>query len=351
MIIPVYNVKKYLEQCLSSIIKEENSGEIEILVIDDGSTDGSGRIADFFAEKNSLIQVIHQENAGVAAARNTGMDLAKGEWLYFADSDDWLGKGAIGKMLARCRQSSDSDILLFDAWKEKGRRQSPWEHFKKERVWRSRSEIRALQRGVLYAPIAGGPGNIPLAAPWDKLYRSNFLTENKIRFHPELRVLDDMIFNMEAFGAAGKISYYKDRIYHYRVVPDSITNSYRPDRVCQDRKVFQYIRHYMERTFFGDKWEEKEKEQFLQAYHLRVIKSFSICCRLNFFHPENKKKTWQQVQYVKKVLETEPYSAAFAHVKLKNAEWRLKAVICAGRAGFGWGIYLLHLAQNVQSRL
>lgn len=346
IIIPVYNVEKYLEQCLKSVITEENSGKIEILVIDDGSTDGSGKIADFFAEKNSFIQVIHQENKGVAAARNTGMDLARGEWLYFIDSDDWVAEGAISKLLQRCAESSDSDIILLDVWKNVGNKEYGWEHFTCETVWSSKTEIRALQRGVLYFPSAGRMTRVPLAAPWDKMYRKEFLTEKGIHFLPELKVLDDMIFNMEAFGEAAKISYYKDKIYHYRLVSDSITNSYKKDRVEQDQKVWKYLDNYINKIVKSDEWKQEEKEEFLQAYYCRIIKSFSICCRLSFFNSQNRLGFGDKIKYVKKVLKTEHYKKAFYNVKLKNAEWKLKVMICMGRCRFGIGIYLLHMAQN-----
>lgn len=350
IIVPVYNVEKYLEQCLKSLTAESGLERTEVLVIDDGSLDCSGKIADSYAERYPHIQVIHQKNSGVAAARNVGMDLANGEWLYFIDSDDWIAEGAVGRLLQRCEQCLDSDIILFDAWKNIGSKECGWEHFDHEMVWSSQSELRSLQRGVLYFPSTGRGTKVPLAAPWDKMYRRKFLAGQGIRFLPELKVLDDMVFNVEAFGAAEKISYYKDRIYHYRMVSDSITNSYKADRIDQDRKVWKHLSDYMDQTFENDRWRPSEKNQFMQAYYCRIIKSFSICCRLSFFNTQNKSGFGNKIKYVKEVLETEPYKTAFCNVKLKNAEWRLKVMICMGRCRFGMGIYLLHVAQNILRR-
>lgn len=347
IIIPVYNVEEYLEQCLESVIAESGSEKTEVLVIDDGSGDGSGEIADSYAEKYPFIRVIHQKNSGVAAARNTGIELAGGKWLYFVDSDDWMSEGAASQLLKRCGQCSDSDIILFDAWKNIGNKEYGWEHFGKETVWNNKSQIRALQRGVLYFPSTGMATEVSLSAPWDKLYRREFLKEKGIRFLPELKVLDDMIFNMEAFGNAEKISYYKDRIYHYRLVADSITNRYKADRIDQDREVWKYLNDYMDKTFEKDSWKMEEKNQFIQAYYCRIIKSFSICCRLSFFNIQNERSFGDKIKYIKEVLRTEPYKTSFCNVKLKNAEWKLKVMICMGRCRFGIGIYLLHLAQNI----
>lgn len=349
IIIPVYRVEKYIRRCLGSILNGIRDENVEVLIIDDGSPDNSGKIADSCARKHPLIQVIHQENEGVAAARNTGIHLAKGEWLYFVDSDDWLADGAIDILLGKCLESADADIIMFDAWKNTGNRESSWEHFQKEAVWTEKKSVRRLQRGALYFQAANMATSVPLAAPWDKIYKRMFLLQQEISFQPELKVLDDMVFNMAAFGKANKVAYYKEKIYHYRYVPESITNSYTPDRIILDRKVWAYLNNYMIKSFQEDEWAEKDKDSFIQAYYCRIIKSFSICCRLVFFHPQNKKNLRHKIEYVKEILGTEPYQTAFHCVAMKNAEWRLKAVIIMGRLKAGGGIYLLHKAQSIMA--
>lgn len=346
IIIPVYKVEKYLGQCLQSILKGMEGRPVEVLAVDDGSPDASGEIADAFARDYAALRVIHKPNEGVAAARNTGILLARGKWLYFVDSDDWLADYGVDILLEKSRQSPDADIIMFDAWKNTGESKAPWEHFSKEAVWTKREEIRELQRGVLYFPAVGRKTKVPLAAPWDKMYRRKFLAEQGLHFEQGLKVLDDMAFNMAALGKAGKVVYYKEKIYHYRYVPESITNSYRPDRVTLDGEVWDYISRCMARSFREENWEEDEKQKFMQAYYCRIIKSFSICCRLAFFHSENKNKLTQKIKYVKEVLESEPYVTAFQKARIKNAEWRLKAVILMGRLRAGGGIYLLHKAQE-----
>ena len=89
VIVPVYNVEKYLEKCLNSLVNQTYQN-IEIIVVDDGSTDNSGRIADDFALKYDIIKVIHTKNGGLSAARNVGIENAGGEYIAFVDSDDWV---------------------------------------------------------------------------------------------------------------------------------------------------------------------------------------------------------------------------------------------------------------------
>lgn len=340
IIIPVYNVEKYLEQCLDSIVVGNVNmlGMLEVIVIDDGSTDQSGEIAEQYAQQYPCMRVIHQKNAGVAAARNRGMNEARGEWLYFVDSDDWLQSGAITAIMEAVRENPKADIILFDAWKNMGAEEAVWEHFDKPQVWKNSRDISRLQYGMLYTPFGNKKSRVSIAAPWDKLYRKAFLQENNICFQPDLKVLDDMVFNTEAFGVAGEVVYIKEKIYHYRYVADSITNSYKPDRVEQDRLVWEYLEKYAAGMGLGD--------EFIRALRCRIIKSFGICCRLCFFSASNPYSRKEQMEYVRQVLESEPYVSAFAKVKLKDLEWKLKIMVIIGRLHWAMGVYILHMAEN-----
>ena len=130
-------------------------------------------------------------------------------------------------------------------------------------------------------------------------------------------------------------------------MPESITNSYRPDRVSQDEKVWEYLGGYMEGLFREKDWTKEEREAFRQAYYCRIIKSFGICCRLCFFHPQNQAGLGEKLREVKTVLAREPYRSAFESVDTARAEWRLKALIFMARRRLAFGIYLLHRAQRL----
>lgn len=322
--------------------------------MDDGSPDASGAIADEFALEYDFISVIHKKNAGVAAARNNGIQAAKGEWLYFVDSDDYLAERALSILCERCRQCEAADLLLFDAYQNTEKEEKTWEHFPGGQVWTEGSEIQILQQGILYFPIASSSiavTKVPLAAPWDKLYRRQFVLNCNLEFCEKLLVLDDMIFNFEAFGEAKQIVYFKEKIYHYRYVESSITNSYKADRVDKDREVWKYLQDYMNASMQSGKWTASEKESFMQAFYCRIIKSFAICCRLSFFHPANKQCMSEKIKYVKTVLQTSPYSEAFHSVNINLLEWKLRIAALMGRLGWGRGIFLLHMAENVLPRL
>lgn len=347
IIIPAYRVEEYIGKCLQSIVDGGRKclGNFEVIVVDDGSPDSSGDIADSFAEKYSFIKVIHKNNEGVAAARNTGILSSCGKWLYFVDSDDWLVDDAVSLLCEKSLKNNDADVILFDAFKDMDGQVQAWEHFDKEHVWTDKQEIFRLQCGMLYYPTSFPNMKVPLAAPWDKIYSREFIVENQLYFNSSLRVLDDMVFNMEVFGKAKKVCYCKDKIYHYRYVSDSITNSYKADRVEKDCEVWGYIGKYIKER--EKEWSLEEYEVFLQSFYCRIIKSFSICCRLCFFNPQNPKKLCDKTAYIGEILNMQPYADAFHKVHLKNAEWKLKAMILMGRMKCTWGIYILHLGQSL----
>lgn len=114
VVIPVYNVEAYLRECVDSVLNQTME-DFEIILVDDGATDSSGRICDEYACKDARIRVIHRENGGLSAARNTGLDAASGEYVYFLDSDDYIAPDTLEKLLALAEKER-ADVVFFDAW-------------------------------------------------------------------------------------------------------------------------------------------------------------------------------------------------------------------------------------------
>ena len=112
IIVPVYNVEKYIDRCINSII-DQDYANWELILIDDGSTDNSGKRCDQYASERSNIYVIHQKNQGVSTARNVGIQIAKGEYFLFVDSDDWISPQMLSSMLGK---NKDADLIVCDSY-------------------------------------------------------------------------------------------------------------------------------------------------------------------------------------------------------------------------------------------
>ena len=122
IIIPIYNVEKYLHCCINSVIRQTYKN-LEIILIDDGSPDNCGKICDEYAKKDNRIKVIHKENGGLSSARNAGLDIAKGEYISFVDSDDYVAENFIEKLYKLCKEN-DADIAECDFYRIKANEKS-----------------------------------------------------------------------------------------------------------------------------------------------------------------------------------------------------------------------------------
>lgn len=212
VIVPVYNVEPYLRECLDSIITQTHTN-LEIIIIDDGSTDGSGAICDAYAAKDARIQVIHQENRGLSAARNRGIELAYGEYLHFVDSDDYLLPDCIEMLLKLC-VDYDADMSIGT--------HTRLEHGKTV----SHKANASLPEPELFV----GPQKMEAylryrklpATAWGKLYAAHLF--RNIRY-PEGKVYEDIAIFHHLLHAANRIVHTTKNAYVYRKRPGSITTS------------------------------------------------------------------------------------------------------------------------------
>lgn len=220
VIVPVYNGEKYLSTCLDSICNQTLQ-ELEIIVIDDGSTDRSGRIADKYAAKDMRVQVIHQENGHLSVARNAGLSVIKGDFVSFIDADDWIDKEMLNSMYATM-VSNSLDLVITGLRVEYPREN----RFYCQRTdtyleAKTREEIKILYFRLKELCLFN--------YACSKLYRVSFLQANNLSFTVE-PPYEDESFNMEVFMKASSIGVLPDTPYHYmRYDNGSIVASYKAD--------------------------------------------------------------------------------------------------------------------------
>ena len=209
VVMPVYNVEDFLEETLS-YVRNQTLKDIEIICVDDGSTDGSLDLLKKIAEEDSRIQVIHQENAYAGAARNNGMDHATGEYIIFWDSDDIFNEDALAHMYDKIRET-DSDLCLcasnqYDMLKEK--------FYETEACIRHEyiPETVPFNKHDIPDTIFNITNNVP----WNKLFKRSFIDKHGLRFQ-DIRQANDTYFSMMALFLADKITYADEVLVSYRV--------------------------------------------------------------------------------------------------------------------------------------
>lgn len=208
VIIPVYQVEDTLKRCVDSVLSQDFA-DFELLLIDDGATDGSGRLCDDYAATDQRVRVVHQRNGGLSKARNTGLSNARGEYVTFVDSDDTVCKGTYAALMAVLDAHPDYEILEYPAILFYG---SP------------------LQRHLRLVPTVYDDmekywmtsGGYQHAYAWNKIYKKELF--NKIRF-PKGKLFEDVYTIMELFNVTHRIATTDKGLYHYYLNPNSITQT------------------------------------------------------------------------------------------------------------------------------
>ena len=214
VIIPVYNVEKYLRECLDSVLAQTYAN-FEVILVDDGSTDSSGAICDEYAARDDRFRVIHKENGGLSVARNTGMADAKGEFVYFLDSDDLIEPDALESLISSIEHAK-ADFVFFEA-----------ESFRDDGCAAKQGYLRDRDHGTLDGMAAfeslAMDKDFKSAVP-TYFWKKRFLAENKLSFYPGI-LYEDLLFSFEAFCKAQTVSHCHRTLYKRRIREGSIVTS------------------------------------------------------------------------------------------------------------------------------
>ena len=233
VIVPVYNVERYLPRCIESILKQTYTN-FELILVDDGTPDRSGIICDRYAEKDSRIRVIHKENGGVSTARNAGIDVAKGEWITFVDSDDWVSEKYL-ELLAECLDQNDYDLIV-------GAKENRGVHIISQGT--DPKTIQTLQDNDIDDLKVFNTGDF--MGPWMKLFSAEIIRKNNIKFIQGIAMAEDAIFVAEYLKFCKKIHLIGEVIYRYNILNNLSVSRRFP--YFEDRKLWdlRYLKTYAE---------------------------------------------------------------------------------------------------------
>ena len=231
IIVPVYNRISSLEKCIDSI-QNQTWTDWELLLIDDGSTDGSEQLCDIFSSKDARIRVFHKPNSGVSSARNIGLDHAKGEYVMFCDSDDWVEP-------EWCEQ-------LYLAAKENPGFQPICNYYRNTadcEIINPAGQCEDLGKSIAKADFFSLNRYELLGIPWNKIYLRSLLEDNHIRFQEELSLGEDLIFNLDYLHCqTGGFFFINKPLYHYSMGSmDSLSSKYYHDLSGIYRRVYMRI--------------------------------------------------------------------------------------------------------------
>lgn len=302
VIMPVYKVEEYVGKAIESI-QAQTLTEWEFLIVDDGTPDRSGKICDEYAAKDSRIHVIHKENGGAPSARNVAIDIAKGEYLYFLDSDDWAETTMLEDMYHLAKRDNAQLVIAgfyIDTYYDKENYLTD-NYLVEDAVYVNKEIFRKnayklFDKNLLYTP-------------WNKLYETKYIMDNNLRFPTTF--WDDFPFNVSVVRSVERVTVTSKQYYHFlRARAESETNAYRPGMYEKREEEHDWmIALYNEWNVHNSESKEMIARRYIERF---------IGCVENLTNPNSKMSYKEQRKEVKKMLGKIRVSQALALAKPKS---------------------------------
>lgn len=323
VIIPVYNVERYVSRCIESIVNQTYP-DIEILIVNDGSTDNSTSIIESWVKKDSRITHIYQINSGLSAARNAGMSKATGKYILFVDGDDYIAENCIDILWNEMQKDFEIDIVCFPYVKVFRKKRDIAKLFHTDCVF-----DQDVVRNVLLRKLIGptdmevrNPGEISrLNTAWGKLYRRKVI-ENEAFVDTKIIGVEDGWFNINVFKQVRKVAYTEKTFYFYeKENTNSLLHSYDKNYFERRKQAYQLIYSFLEENHL------KHWEKFLNnRIVIEFIEMYRKILRSNLKSKERKFE-------IKKILWDAQYCCAIDDFNTEECSfvWKLFWNLCRGR--------------------
>ena len=248
IILPTYNVAPYLERCVQSVL-DQRFYDFELILVDDGSTDESGEICDRLGTQHTCIRVIHKANGGLSSARNAGLETARGEYIWWVDSDDWIAEDALN-ILFQASSSQKPDMVKCNYVRVEGD-ERPFCSNARPGLHEKEAKKALLDTAMLM------PSRFCLSV-WSHIYRREFLEKNKLTFVSE-RIIgsEDYLFNLQALAVAESIRVIPQQLYFYELREGSLSQRYKKDLPDRYIRLYTQLRQFYDEIGLLGRYERK----------------------------------------------------------------------------------------------
>ncbi|MCR5628586.1 glycosyltransferase [Eubacterium sp.] len=294
IIVPVYNVENYLSQCLNSL-KRQMYNNIEIILVDDGSTDGSGVILDDFAKNESRAKIIHQENMGVSAARNKGLENATGKWVAFVDSDDWVERDYIDRLVDAAEIHDTKFAYCSLSLETGGRGQISILPLKT-----GKHKVEEVFDNIFFSYNGKGAGIS------QGLFDRQIIVDNMIKFDQNLKRYEEWIFYSLYIPQVEEVAVINHPLYHFNQAPASIKHKY---RVYTESRAMdaEYLLGSFENNMELYGVDPKLYEKGLKLKYVEIIIKYAA----NIWDKRNEASTKDKHKAVKNLIENYKFHEKF----------------------------------------
>lgn len=333
IVVAIYNVEKYLKECIDSLC-EQTYENIEILLIDDGSTDTSGSICDEYLQRDSRVQVIHKQNEGPASARQCGIKSATGQFLMMIDGDDWIDKETISECMNSFIMYPDIELVLFSYVKEFPKKSIRMHVMDQDSYMDSKQTEEKIYRR-LYG-LSTNELNHPermdnIVSCCMKLYKIELARKGRFFDVREISSSEDTLFNMYALHECGASRYIDRGFYHYRKIETSITNSHRENLEKKWARLFEIMNSIIE--------EKNLPHKYRDALDNRIALSI-IGIGMNELGNDSK-GILGHIRYIRGYLGKQYYRNAIKQMDIKRLPFVWKVFFVCCKLKFSVSVYFM----------
>jgi glycosyltransferase EpsH len=343
ILVPVYNMESYLPRCLDSL-RSQTLTDIEIIAVNDGSTDNSLQILKAYARTDCRIIVVDRCNGGVSAARNEAIRLARGEYIGFVDPDDWVEQDMYS-VLYEAAVSENADVVMCSYVREFGTHSKVKEFRMPDKITYTGERVRSVVLRRLVGPLGEEVRNPEYldawGTVWSKLYRTSVIKNNNVRF-VDLNIVgsnEDSLFNMQVMCHAETFTFVNRPLYHYwRANPDSITSRHKPELVRQFMRQYAWIQDFLTTN--------RLQPEFYHALQNRIALNI-LGLGLSVVSKRNPASSSQKVKALRELLEEPLFRSSLERFDLSLvshvwkwfflcAKWRCSAGLYVMLLGIDW---------------
>lgn len=329
IIIPIYNAEKYLKRCLDSVVNQTFKS-LEIILINDGSTDNSLRIMNEYKGNYNNIEIINQQNAGQGEARNNGISIATGEYITFADADDWLSENYV-QVLYDAIKKNNSDIsvcnmimVMSRTLREIKSMNFPQRELKGDEAVRDLLQDKELK-----------------SYPWGKLYKKSIFLENNIIF-PARMFYEDLAVIFQAFYYSSKVSLVNEYCYYYFQSEDSSTRAPNPKTIHDRVEALRMVQRFLLRNNTMEKYK-------YEYYHFCFFHLYIMCRKINVW---KLKITYSEIiNVILKLINKEEISKDILDKTLLNEKQKRELLLLKNPKIYDLYIFSTRIISKIKSKI
>lgn len=270
VIVPVYNVEQYLDICMQSLL-QQTLQDIEIILVDDESPDNCPQLCEEYAQVDGRVKVVHRKNGGLGFARNSGLEIATGEYVTFVDSDDFVDHDTYRYLLQQ-HGNINPDAIFYNFQKFKGEELPEVKKDLPYKVVEGKEALSELKLNIIAAESHCRQERIVKCSACTTIYRRDILEKYHIRFHSERELVsEDMVFNLDFLNVACKVCMDESCLYFYRYNPASLTHTIAIEKLNRFATFDRYLREHSKEWGLAAEAEERVSRLTISSFRAAIV--------------------------------------------------------------------------------